>query len=93
MHHRLATLHRTTNASSVSHITDHQLDTLVLRQVLTLATRQIVQHTNGATAREQGIDQIGADETGATSDQDRGISHDGNSAPAGSATLCARRGV
>ncbi len=90
MDHGATTPHRATHAFGVGDITNDQLDALILWQVLTLASGQIVQHPNGVTACQQCIDQVGADEAGATCDQDRGISHDGNNAPAGSAGRCAR---
>ena len=58
MHHGATTLHRATHAFGVGDITDDQFDALILWQVFTLASGQIVQHSNGVTAYQQRIDQI-----------------------------------
>ncbi len=91
MHHRPTSLHRTTHAIGIGHIADNQLDAWILLKVLALAGREVVQHTNGIAAHQQRVDQVRANKPGTTGDQNRGISHDGNSAPTGSATRCARR--
>ena len=54
-----------------------------------LAKRMLEHLTNHA--RQQRIDQVRSNEPGTAGDQNRGISHDGNSAPTGSATRYARR--
>ncbi|MNJ66987.1 hypothetical protein D3C77_631170 [compost metagenome] len=91
MHHRTTPLQRLANAGGICHVADDQLQPGVIRQIAALSSRQIIQHPHRITAREQGIDQIGTDETGPAGNQDRTFSHDGNSAPAAAPSRHATR--
>ncbi|MNO97197.1 hypothetical protein D3C76_888950 [compost metagenome] len=84
--------HRTGDQGGIGNVADNQLDLgIVQRQVAAFTGGQIVENPYRITLGEQGIGEMGADETGAPGNQNGAISHDDRTCPEGSEGPHARR--
>ncbi len=71
VHHRRTSLDRTMHGLRIGDVTLDQLEAITDWQVAALARGEIIQHPHRVAACDKGVDQIGADEAGATGNQNQ----------------------
>lgn len=59
----------------VCHIADDQFDVGVMWQVFAFSRGEVIEHTNEKVVGQQGFHEMGADESGASRNEDGGLCH------------------